>query len=467
MKQNQKPQETEKRNLKLNLNLNRNNENEFTSSSMNYTISPRSPRTPRSPGHNLSYTKSIESSSSMKKKRKLEEEKKEELKREKTKKKKEYLNFMEDQHQKEKADFAKNVYNKSKNLPKEDIDNIRQDYTKKQNKIKEERIIKTNLLHLDKAGNVVRDPEVNFNPFNMKYEPKEFLDKYMYHNYTHLIPVPKSERVSSGSLSSDIRNELLKLQQLREKKMVETIFLKKILYNQKLIKGYNEDFYPFTFDESIIRRKEKVTYLIIFWNYLKEINLIANVIFDENFFENWWLKIILLGFEFYCFMFFNLIFYSDDYINDFYTHQGKYQFFYQLSKSFYATLCTAVVIKLCLLLISCKDQFRKIIINRKYESDTEYRKEYKFWFIILLIKISFFYAVLVGLIIFGWVYYMCFSVPYRHSSKYVLVGTIFSILLYEIFSIAIVALISRLKYVSIKEQHRKLYNILMIVNKFL
>ena len=467
MTQNQKPQETEKRNLKLNLNLNRNNENEFTSSSMNYTISPRSPRTPRSPGHNLSYTKSIESSSTIKKKRKLEEEKKEELKREKTKKKKEYLNFMEDQHQKEKADFAKNVYNKSKNLPKEDIDNIRHDYTKKQNKIKEERIIKTNLLHLDKAGNVVRDPEVNFNPFNMKYEPKEFLDKYMYHNYTHLIPVPKSERVSSGSLSSDIRNELLKLQQLREKKMVETIFLKKILYNQKLIKGYNEDFYPFTFDESIIRRKEKVTYLIIFWNYLKEINLIANVIFDENFFENWWLKIILLGFEFYCFMFFNLIFYSDDYINDFYTHQGKYQFFYQLSKSFYATLCTAVVIKLCLLLISCKDQFRKIIINRKYESDTEYRKEYKFWFIILLIKISFFYAVLVGLIIFGWVYYMCFSVPYRHSSKYVLVGTIFSILLYEIFSIAIVALISRLKYVSIKEQHRKLYNILMIVNKFL
>ena len=465
MEQNQKPQETEKRNL--NLKLNRNNENEFTSSSMNYTISPRSPHTPRSSGNNLSYTKSMESSSSKNKKGKIEEEKKEELKREKAKKKKEYLNFMEDEHHKDKAHFAKIVYNKSLNVPKADLDNIIHDYNKQQNKIKEERVIKTNLLHLDKAGNVVPDPEVNFNQFNMKYEPKEFLDKYMFHNYTHLIPVPKSERVSSGSLSSDIRNELLKLQQLREKRMVETIFLKKILYNQKLIKGYNEDFYPFTFDESIIRRKEQVTYLIIFWNYLKEINLIANVIFDENFLENWWLKIILLGFEFYCFMFFNLIFYSDDYINDFYTHHGKYRFFYQLSKSFYSTLCTAIVIKLCLLLISCKDQFRKIIINRKYESDTEYRKEYKFWFIILLIKISFFYAVLVGLIIFGWVYYMCFSVPYRHSSKYVLVGTIFSILLYEIFSIAIIALISRLKYVAIKEQHRKLYNILMIVNKFL
>ena len=87
--------------------------------------------------------------------------------------------------------------------------------------------------------------------------------------------------------------------------------------------------------------------------------------------------------------------------------------------------------------------------------------------IILLIKISFFYAVLVALIIFGWVYYMCFSVPYHHSSGFVLVGTIFSLLLYEIFSIGIIALMSRLKYVSIKEQHRKLYNILMIVNKFL
>ena len=322
-------------------------------------------------------------------------------------------------------------------------------------------------MHIDKNGNVVRDPEVNFKPFNMKYEPKEYLDKYMFHIYTHLLPVPKSERVSSGSLSSDIRNELLKLQQLREKKMVETIFLKNLIYCQKLIKGYNEDFYPFTFDESIIRRKEDVTYLIIFWNYLREINLIANVIFDENYLENWYLKIVLLGFEFYCFIFFNLILYSDDYINDFYKHKGKYNFFYQLSKSFYSTLCTAAVIKLGLLLISCKDRFRNIIINRKYESDIEYRKAYKFWFIILIIKIAFFYAVLVALVIFGWVYYMCFSIPYPHSSKFVLVGTIFSILLYEIFSIAIIALVSRLKYVSIKEQHRKLYNILMIVNKFL
>ena len=42
-----------------------------------------------------------------------------------------------------------------------------------------------------------------------------------------------------------------------------------------------------------------------------------------------------------------------------------------------------------------------------------------------------------------------------------------SILIYEILSIGIVALVSRLKYVSIKDQHRKLYNILMILNKFL
>ena len=468
-KMNQKRKEEKKLNSNLNLKSKKDN-NEFTSSSLNNTLSPKSPlsprsrKSPRSPGNNLSYTKSRESISSLKKAkiRKMEEEK-----RDLEKKKKEFLNFIEDAHRKEKAIFAKKVYNKSLNMEKTDIDNVIKDYNKHQNKIKEDKIIKTNLLHLDNVGNVVRDPEVNFNKFNMKYEPKEYLDKYMFHNYTHLLPVPKSERISSGSLSSDIRNELLKLQQLREKKMVETIFLKKILFNQKLIKGYNEDFYPFTFDESIIRRKEDVTYLIIFWNYLKEINLIANVIFDQNFLENRFLKIVLLGFEFYCFIFFNLIFYSDDYINDFYSHKGKYNFFYQLSKSFYAALCTAVVVKLCLLLISCKDRFRNIIINRNYENDIDYRKNYKFWMIILLIKISFFYAVLVALIIFGWVYYMCFSVPYHHSSGFVLVGTIFSLLLYEIFSIGIIALISRLKYVSIKEQHRKLYNILMIVNKFL
>ena len=437
------------------INLNAEGEYEKTSSSAGYTLSLK----------DISYSeKNNESNSQIKKMRKMEEEK-----RIRQKKKKEYMNFMDDAHQKERALFAQKVYNKSLNIPKAEMDKVMDNYNKQQNKIKEEKIIKTNLLYIDKAGNAAMSPDVDINPnnFNMKYEPKEFLSKYMFHNFGHLLPVPKSERVSSGSLSSDIRNELQKLQQLREKKMVETIFLKKLFYNQKLIKGYNEDFYPFSFDECIIRRKETVTYLNIFWNYLKEVNLIVNIIFDENFLENWFLKIVLLGFEFYLFVFFNLILYTDDYINDFYTHKGKYNFLFQITKSIYASLCTVVVIKLASLLISCKDRFRNIIIKRRYESDDEYRKKYKFWIIILAIKNSFFYLILVALIIFGWVYYMCFSVPYRHSSAYVLVGTCFSILIYEILGIGVIALVSKIKHATIKAQNRKFYNIMMIVNKFL
>ena len=440
--------ETEK-NLKLEGDI------EKTSSSMGYTLTYK----------DISFSKSSGSSKSstyMRKLRKMEEEK-----RIREKKKKEYLNFMEDAHQKDKALFAQKVYNKSLDMPKPEMDKVMKDYNKQQDKINEEKIIKTNLLRLDKVGNVVRDPEVNFKPFNMKYEPKEYLDKYMFHNYIHLLPVPKSERISSGSLSSDIRNELQKLQQLREKKMVETIFLKKIVYTQKLIKGYNEDFFPFSFDECIIRRKDEVTYLMIFWNYLKEVSLIANVIFDYNFLENRFLKIILLGFEFLSFIFFNLLFYSDDYINDFYTHKGKYHFIYQITKSIYASLCTVVVVKLMSLLITCKDRFRKIILTRNYENDNDYRKNYKFWIIILAIKYGVFYLIIITMIIIGWIYYMCFSVPYRHSPAFVLVGTIFSILIYEMLGIGTIALVSRLKYVSIKAQHRRLYNIMMIVNKFL
>ena len=440
---------------KKNLNLNLQGEYEHTSSSMGYTLSPR----------DKTYSeKNNDTSSYMKKMQKAEKER-----RIREKKKKEYINFMEDAHQKDKALFAKKVYNKSLDIPQPDMDIEMKEYKKQQKKIKEEKVVKTNLLYLDHVGNVAMNPEVDINPnnFNMKYEPREFLQKYMFHNFGHLLPVPKSERVSSGSLSSDIRNELQKLQQLREKKMVETIFLKKLLYNQKLIKGYNEDFFPFPFDECVIRRKEGLTYLIVFWNYLREVNLIVNVIFDENFLENRFLKIVLLGFELYCLIFFNLIFYTDEYINDFYTHKGKYNFIFQITKSIYATLCTAVAIKLCSLLISCKDRFRNIIIKRNYETDKDFRKEYKFWINILLIKNGAFYLILTVLIIFGWVYYMCFSVPYRHSQAFVLVGTCFSLLIYEIFSIAIIALVSRLKYVSIKEQHRRLYNILMIVNKFL
>ena len=430
-----------------------NSDKEHTSSSKGYTLSY---------GDISSYKSDNRRSSVIKKKEKLEEE--EEKRREKDKRKNEFLNFKEDQYQKEKAIFANNVY-KSLMIKKPDLDSIFNDYNERQNKIKEEKKIKTNLLSLDNAGNVVKDPPGGTQ--DIKYEPKQFLEQYMHHNFEHLLPVPNSERVSSGSLSSDIRNELLKLQQLREKKMVETIFLKRLLYNQNLIKGYNEDFYPFSFDECIIRRKEQVTFLMIFWNYLKEVNLIVNIIYDPNFLENKYLKIVVLGFELFVFIFFNLIFYSDDYINDFYIHKGKYNFFYQLTKSIYSNLCTAVIIKLSMLLISCKTRFRNIIINRKYESDIEYRKDYKFWIKVLTIKIVFFYVILVTWIIIGWVYYMCFSVPYRHSQKFVLVGTIFSLLIHEIFGVGIIALVSRLKYVSIKAQNRRLYNIMMIVNKFL
>ena len=40
----------------------------------------------------------------------------------------------------------------------------------------------------------------------------------------------------------------------------------------------------------------------------KYLKAAGNVIFDENYLENRYLKIILLGFEFYSFIFFNLLF---------------------------------------------------------------------------------------------------------------------------------------------------------------
>ena len=350
-------------------------------------------------------------------------------------------------------------------MPQPELKSIIKDYTKKQNQILDNRPKNTNLLTLDHIGNVIKGLPTN--NLNMRYEPKQYLEEYMFHNYDHLLPIPKSERVSSGSLSEDIRNELLKLQQLREKQMVERIFFKKIMANQKILKGYNEDFYPFSFDECILRRKENVTYKIIFWNYLREINLITNVIFDENFLESRYLKIILLGFSIYSMIFFNLLLYSDIYINDFYLHKGRYNFFFQITKSLFSTLITAVLVKLMSLLLSSKNRLRKIIINRKYETDNDYIHDYKIILIILIIKIIIFYLILICFILFGWFYYICFGITYKHSEKYVLVGTAFSLLIYEILSIGVVALVSGFKYSSIKSQSRGLYEFMSIVNYFL
>ena len=86
---------------------------------------------------------------------------------------------------------------------------------------------------------------------------------------------------------------------------------------------------------------------------------------------------------------------------------------------------------------------------------------------ILALKIGIFFILLLCFLVFGWYYYCCFSVPYLHSQKFVLVGTIFSLIIYEVFSIAVVALVSGFKYSAIKSQNRRLYTIMSIVNNFL
>ena len=402
--------------------------------------------------NNDSFNKS-ESISETEKQKRLKE--KERIKNEK---------FQEKLDLKEKKQNEKKMHKSTIN-PRPELQSIFKDYEKKQQKILDDQPKNTNLLTLDHIGNVVKNlPTDNL---NMKYEPKEYLNQYMFHNFDHLLPVPKSERVSSGSLSSDIMDELLKLQQLREKQMVERIFFKKIIANQKLIKGYNEDFYPFSFDECIMRRKENVTYKIIFWNYLREVNLIVNVFYDENYLENRYLKIYLLGLSLYSMIFFNLLFYSDNYINDFYIYKGKYHFGFQITKSIYSSLISSVVVKLMSLLVTSKNKLREIIIKRKYETDKDYIQQYKMVLCILALKIVIFFILLLCFLVFGWYYYCCFSVPYPHSQKFVLVGTIFSLMIYEIFCIAVVALVSGFKYSAIKSQNRRLYHIMLIVNHFL
>jgi hypothetical protein len=442
-------------------NIGRNKKKEIYNASENLSLSNNSKdNDTNSYNTNSNNTENNNSASNEENTSKIEKRKKEKEERIR----KENEKFKEAWSLKEKKQNAKMQY-KSCIVPHPEMKSIFKDYTKKQNKILEERPLNTNLIKLDHIGNVIKSLPID----NMKgkYKPKNYLNEYMLHNYDHLLPIPKSERVSSGSLSSDIRNELLKLQQLREKEMVERIFFKKIIANQKLLKGYNEDFYPFTFDECIIRRKDEVTYKIIFWNYLREVNLIVNVIYDENYLDNRYLKLYLLGLSVYSMIFFNLLFYTDEYINDFYIHKGKYNFFFQITKSIYSSLSTFVVVKLMSLLVSSKDRLRRIIIRRQYESDKDYRHDYKIILIILLIKIVIFFLFLICFLFFGWFYYCCFAQLYRHSDKFVIVGTIFSFIIYELLSLGVIAMVSGFKYSSIKSQSRKLYKIMCIVNKFL
>ena len=371
-----------------------------------------------------------------------------------------------------KYDLNDNIYNKMEKekayayksciMPDNQINYLMTSYEQKEKELEEKNKIKnTNLIKLDEYNNVtIKKPE---DKCKVHYEPKMFLEKYKFHNFGHLLP-PPIEKESNGTLSSEMRKELLKLQQLREKKMVEKIFFKNILSVQQLIKGYNEDFYPFSYDECILRRKETITYGIVFWNYLREVNLIVNIIFDENYLDNRILKIILFLFSFYCQFFFNLLFFSDNYIDNFYINKGEYSFFYQLTKNIAATLASFVLVKACSFLLSSKSKLRKIIMTRKYESDEIYIVQYKKYLRELTFKICCFYLILVIFLIFGWYYFCCFCVPYRNTQKYVLAGGFISIIINNIFSIIVCAIIGFIRYTSIVSKNKKFYKFTYIMN---
>ena len=146
-------------------------------------------------------------------------------------------------------------------------------------------------------------------------------------------------------------------------------------------------------------KKDKRSFIRIYWGYLLENHIILNTFFADKYLDLTIIKISFLIYTNAISFFLNAFFYTDEYISNVYHNNGVLDFFSSLPKSIYSVIVTMIGGNLLRMLSSSKNQLTKIIKERDgkkeylYLMDKELRKlKYKLiiYFIVLFIFLIFF-----------------------------------------------------------------------------
>ena len=206
-------------------------------------------------------------------------------------------------------------------------------------------------------------------------------------------------------------------------------------------------------------------FLKIYWDYLKEKQIILNTFFLDNHLELRAIKIILFCFSFGLEFTLNAFFYNDDYVSKAYNRNGVVDFISDLPKSIYSFLVSLFITYTLGILSNSKKNLENVLKNEK--DIDEFRILCKKILRNLKIKLFFFFFVIFLLEIVFWYYTSAFCAVYQNNQKLLLLSTIESFILTLIIPFPLCLLLTILRFLALKFHLKILYYMSKIIDLFL
>ena len=225
----------------------------------------------------------------------------------------------------------------------------------------------------------------------------------------------------------------------------------------------SSDIQDMDYEEAIIY--DKRSYLMMYWAYLVDTQIILGTFCTENYLNLLVIKLSFFICTFQISFFLNAFFYSDEYISDAYHNDGILDFVSGLPKSIYSFVATLITTNLLKMLSNSQSELKKVIRekgkNKNYVNIINIKLK-------KLRKKLIVYFILVFLLEVFFLYYVtAFCAVYRNSQKYWFYGCLESFAMDSLVALIICIILSLLRYISIKKQIKCFYTLANIIGTFL
>ena len=207
------------------------------------------------------------------------------------------------------------------------------------------------------------------------------------------------------------------------------------------------------------------SYIKMYWSFLVDSQIILGTFFTDNYLHLLIIKLSFFVITYQISLFLNTLFYTDEYISDAYNNEGVLDFFTGLPKAIYSFIATSIFTNLLVMLSNSKEDFMKIIREKKSDEDynqvisdklkTLRNKLIAYYIIIFILGISFLY------------YVSAFCAVYRNSQKYLFLGFVESFVADTLVAVILCIILSFLRYMAIYKNKKCLYSAANFISTFL
>ena len=235
------------------------------------------------------------------------------------------------------------------------------------------------------------------------------------------------------------------------------------MYINNILPKKDNELQDMEFKEAIIY--DKRSYLRMYWSFLVDSQIILSTFCTENYLNLFVIKLSFFVFTFQISFFLNALFYTDEYISDTYHNDGVLDFISSLPKSIYSFVATLITTNLLRMLSNSKSELQKVIKEKGNNKDYKIIINNKLKKLRNKLIIYFIIVFLLG--IFFSYYVTTFCAVYRNSQKYWFYGCLESFAMDSLISIISCAILSLLRYISIKKKNECLYKTTNFISIFL